>query len=211
MERYKKIGLTTFLVIGLVAFVLLMNSYYRAPNVFVGKSVVMQGIIPENAKLVDSIEDDVLYNGIFYGYDVDFSPVKVNGHWFFEKKPLDEVRFSVRFNPMDVSGQRNKASIFIRGINYSELPRVYDYQTEYVIKAEGLGIFNWYESRFYVSEKAPWTVTTKYVKNGLSTGIKASLLAAIIIGLVSAIGTTIIQQSVDVLYRVESKKEDGLK
>lgn len=208
MERYKKIELTTFLVIGFVTFVLLLNTYYQAPDVFMGKSIIIKGEIPESAKHVQYIEDDVIYNGIFYGYDEEVSPHKVNGLWFFEKKSLDEVRFTAKFRAIDMLGQKTEALIFIRGINYSELPDVHDYQAKVTIETKDLGIFNWYEQMFYMSEKPPWTVVTKYVKNSPLTGVGASFFAAIIIGFASAIVVTAIQWLVDQKHKTKSNKTE---
>jgi hypothetical protein len=177
----------------------------------VGESVIIRGEIPENAKLVEYIDKDVPYNDIFYGYDEEFSSFKVNGPWFFEKRSLDEIRFSIRFEPMDVFGTKIKALIFVRGIDYTELPMVHDYQTKVTIKAEEMGLFNWYEPKFYLTERAPWTVITRYIKNDPAYAVELSLFAAALIGLVSAFIVTLIQKQADTMHKTESNKEDNSK
>ncbi len=100
---------------------------------------------------------------------------------YFKVNSMDSVRFSVGYSKFS-------SVVFIRGIKYSEIPFVYDYERKVDLEpADAVFEHNFikcYELKeFKVSENPPWVINAKYQKDGLAEGMFMSICLGFFAGL----------------------------
>lgn len=212
MNKEDKIGYAVGIIVGIIMLLLTMQTYNQMPGEIVISPIVLTDI-PSGAHKVEDVNAPVLYNGIAYGKNVSFLSVKAYDKNFFENKQFDQIDFAIS-NKRDHNGNdEDTAIVFIRGINYSELPIVYDYKKEfYLFPREASQL--WYNFdgdglTWTASEKAPWALNVKVTKIDQSEAFLASAVQGIVVGFIGGLIGVLITRIFEYARKKFGKKTTG--
>lgn len=187
----KRVFYGTLIVVGIITFALLIISYSNAPEEYPAPAIALDKM-PLTANKVENARSPVNYEDIDYGQDIDLVPITVHTLSFFEKnKALDRVDFSVDYKGFATDYlDYYRVVVFVRGVRYSELPKIYYYREERLFWSDETSVFGWYRtwgiSSLSATEKPPWLITVKYHKTGLGFAIVSSVIVGGVVGLIVA-------------------------
>ncbi len=176
MRRSAATLATAFILAFAIGFLLMFSLYLAADEQRVATMAIED--IPHNA-----VEDAAVKNQPIYWKDNIYKPeelrsVIIPDTDYFKVNPMD-IKFFVDYK----KDSGASSTIFIRGIKYSELPFVYDYEKE--IDLEPADVVYKYHAKFYelkefkVSKNPPWVVSVGYQKIGPSMGVLISVFFGI--------------------------------
>lgn len=195
MKREDKIFYGTWAVVGIISFLLLINSYNQTPDEYTAKPIIIEGV-PSNADRAEDIKAiTVSYDNIIYGKNVSFLSVKVNDENSFKIKKFDQIKFSIDNKKIGTTVYRDEVVISIRGVVYSDLPLVYDYREELFIQPKEAS--NWYDSQattFSISDNPPWVLNVKTSKVNTVVALFVAGIMGGVIGFIAGLVAVIINR-----------------
>jgi len=195
LKREDKIFYGTWAVIGIISFLLLINSYNQTPDEYIAKPIILEGV-PSNADRAEDIRAiTVFYDNIIYGKNVSFLSVKVNDKNSFKVKKFDQIKFSVDNKKIGTTVYRDEVVISIRGVVYSDLPLAYEYREELFIQPKEAN--NWYDSQatvFSISDNPPWVLNVKTSKVNTAVALFVAGIMGGVIGFIAGLVAVIINR-----------------
>lgn len=188
-----------------IVFLLVFGSYLAADEQRVATIAIED--VPHNAVEDASVKNQSIYwKGNVYKPE-ELKSIMISDINYFNVDPMDSIKFSIGYrNDAKYTGMIS--TVFIRGVRYSKLPFVYDYEGGIdlepadVVFVYGLILYDLEE--FKVSKNPPWVINAKYQKIGLfdvmlisvSFGFLASCGMRIMTLLVMSITTIITTKAV---------------